>query len=149
MERNIRGAFRGASLSPLNPAKVLDKLLERVITTVPSTSTEVSLAGQSSEVIETQTPLEYQYSNTPKSSERINSHLKKILEDLDTIEFEMDSTTHDLPLSPIRKKVKHLASSALTAMAGQAIQKQSNAQLRACIKSRKLNKLLKTTELGD
>ena len=96
-------------------------------------------------------PTQIQSPRTPKSSERIRRHLEKILEDLDTIEMETDNTNDILPLSPIRRKVKQLASSAITAMAGQAIQKQSNTQLRTSIKNRKSTKLTKLSmnEPGD
>jgi hypothetical protein len=63
----------------------------------------------------------------------------------------MDHTNDVLPISPIRKKVKQLASSAITAMAGQAIQKQSNTQHRASIKNRNSIKLTNSSmnEPGD
>jgi hypothetical protein len=65
--------------------------------------------------------------------------------------MEMDHTNDVLPISPIRKKVKQLVSSAITAMAGQAIQKQSNTQLRASITNRKSIKFINSSmnEPGD
>ena len=96
-------------------------------------------------------PTRIQSPQTSRSSERIRRHLEKILEDLHIIEMEMNNTNDVLPISPIRKKVKQLASSAITAMAGQAIQKQTNTQLRASIKNRKSTKLTKSSmnEPGD
>lgn len=59
------------------------------------------------------------------------------MHDLDELEYEMNTSEQGSPLSPIRKKVKQLAFSAITAMAGMAIQTQNNTQLRASIQRKK------------
>lgn len=74
---------------------------------------------------------------TPRSSEQIKRHVQDIMDNLDELEYGIDSAEHSHLLSPIRKKVQQLASSAVTAMAGMAIQTQNNTQLRASIQRKK------------
>jgi hypothetical protein len=62
------------------------------------------------------------------------------MEELDEVEIEGDLVALGLSLSPIRLKIQQLASSAITAMAGQAIQTQNNTMLRASLKREKSTK---------
>jgi hypothetical protein len=140
-ERNIRRAFRGAGLFPLNPTKVLDRIPKSAHST--GFSTQAELMHGSVTVGQYQVKALPECPCTPRSTERIKQQLNDILDDLDTIEIETGSTNNIVSISPIRKGVQQLASSAITAIAGHAIQVQNNAQLRASMKNRQPNKAVK------
>lgn len=138
-ERNIRGAFRGAGLLPFNPATVLNRL------PTPASPPQATTASSPHPLPEDgSTPSNgsgarqnQECPRTPRSSDRVKRHVQDIMHDLDELEYEMNTSEQGSPLSPIRKKVQQLASSAITAMAGMAIQTQNNTQLRASIQRKK------------
>jgi len=144
-QRNIRGAFRGAGLSPLNPASViakLPKIPKSAETTNSAPVSQDSSSGKpdSDDLDKGSSPGNVgsgECPRTPRSSERVKRHLEDIMNELDDLEVDFDTSEQGYSLSPIRKKVRQLASSAVTAMAGLAIQTQNNTQLRATIKKKK------------
>ena len=159
-QRNIRGAFRGAGLFPLNPSNVLAKLpkspnsMNSVATISSPASPETSSSRSDSCSLNSSAPEvntgSLECPRTPRSSERVKRHLQDIMDDLDDVEVDFGTSDQGYSLSPIRKKVRQLASSAVTAMAGLAIQTQNNTQLRATIKKKKTStKHLMAGQPGD
>ena len=136
-ERTCRGAFRKTGIYPFNPKAVLDEIplkeIEKGRLTEPSDGDTTSTPKQKRKA---PAPID-----TPHNTAAVQSHVVAVLDELDSLAVQgIYSDHHDehifncmigIPIgTPTRNRVLQLGKSARMTMAREAIQLETNRQLR-------------------